>query len=66
MLNAKIGYRAPFFKLDTFEFKFQPPINNLRRKYFNFNTEWINPTKKYGNIFTSLTYANESLFSEID
>ena len=66
MFNVKVGYRSPFAKLDTLEMKFQTPVTNLRRSYFNFDLQWSNPHLKYGNFFNKLSYTSESLFKPID
>jgi hypothetical protein len=66
MLNAQIGYRAPFNKLDTLEFKFQTPITSLRRKYYNFDLQWTNPLFYIGKFNTKISLFNDQLYKSID
>ncbi len=66
VLKAKLGYRAPLFKLDCFEVNLETPLANLRRKYFNLDLIWKNTHDLYGNTFARLSQGNEAIYKDID
>lgn len=66
MLQAKIGYRSVFKIYDKIEFNYESPLTDIKRKYFQSGFTWQTPTKKYGDFYLGINYANNNIYRDID